>query len=137
MSNELVTYRSQKGAPHRAEAAGARLWDVRDVPAGIPLNSGRALEAPQRIVLVRGREQAYAAARALASEPITGIYSSPLKRARHTAEPIAEVLGLPGATPAERRAAIEEFLDYARSKPEVRITSARTVLDWMRNPRSN
>ena len=45
----------------------------------------------------RGREQAYAAARALANAPITGIYSSPLKRARHTAEPIAEVLGLPVA----------------------------------------
>ena len=43
----------------------------------------------------RGREQAYAAAKALASKPITGIYSSPLKRARHTAEPIAEVLELP------------------------------------------
>jgi probable phosphoglycerate mutase len=43
----------------------------------------------------RGREQAYAAARALANVPITGIYSSPLKRARHTAEPIAEVLRLP------------------------------------------
>ena len=41
----------------------------------------------------------------------------------------------PGApTAAERRQAIEEFLDYARSKPEVRLTSARAVLDWMRNP---
>jgi peptidoglycan/xylan/chitin deacetylase (PgdA/CDA1 family) len=41
----------------------------------------------------------------------------------------------PGApTAAERRQAIEEFLDYARTKPEVRITSVRTVLDWMRNP---
>jgi peptidoglycan/xylan/chitin deacetylase (PgdA/CDA1 family) len=44
----------------------------------------------------------------------------------------------PGAPTAdERRAAIEEFLDYARSKPEVRITSARAVLEWMRNPRPN
>jgi 2,3-bisphosphoglycerate-dependent phosphoglycerate mutase len=42
-----------------------------------------------------GREQARAAAKMLASEPITGIYCSPLKRARHTAEPIAEALNLP------------------------------------------
>ena len=42
-----------------------------------------------------GREQARAAAMALAAASITGIYSSPLKRARHTAEPIAEGLKLP------------------------------------------
>jgi len=43
----------------------------------------------------------------------------------------------PGATAPERRQAMEQFLDYARSKPEVRITTARAVLDWMRNPRPN
>ena len=42
-----------------------------------------------------GREQACAAATVLADAAITGIYSSPLKRARHTAEPIAEALNLP------------------------------------------
>jgi probable phosphoglycerate mutase len=42
-----------------------------------------------------GREQALAAAQALAGEPITGIYSSPLKRARETAEPIAARLRVP------------------------------------------
>lgn len=42
-----------------------------------------------------GREQARAAAQALVAEPITAIYTSPLKRARETAEPIAEALGLP------------------------------------------
>src|SRR3954464_16072660 len=41
-----------------------------------------------------GREQAIAAAQALLDEPITGIYASPLRRARETAEPIAEALGL-------------------------------------------
>jgi broad specificity phosphatase PhoE len=43
----------------------------------------------------RGREQALTAARALAGEPITGIYSSPLKRARDTAEPIVASLSVP------------------------------------------
>jgi probable phosphoglycerate mutase len=43
----------------------------------------------------RGREQALAAAEALAPKPITGVYSSPLRRARETAEPIAARLRLP------------------------------------------
>jgi peptidoglycan/xylan/chitin deacetylase (PgdA/CDA1 family) len=38
------------------------------------------------------------------------------------------------STGPERRAAIEEFLDYATSKPQVRVVSHKTVLDWMRNP---
>jgi len=42
-----------------------------------------------------GRQQALDAAQALAGEPITAVYSSPLKRARDTAAPIAERLGLP------------------------------------------
>ena len=43
----------------------------------------------------RGREQALTAARVLAGEPITGVYSSPLKRARDTAEPIVASLRVP------------------------------------------
>lgn len=43
----------------------------------------------------RGREQAFAAAEALSSEPITAIYVSPLKRARKTAGPIAARFHLP------------------------------------------
>ena len=39
-----------------AEASGARLWDVREPPEGIPLCSGKALEAPQRIVLTVGSD---------------------------------------------------------------------------------
>ena len=42
-----------------------------------------------------GRDQARLAARALESEPITAIYASPLRRARETAQPVAEALGLP------------------------------------------
>ena len=42
-----------------------------------------------------GRDQARLAARTLASAPITAIYASPLRRARETAQPIAEALDLP------------------------------------------
>jgi len=35
---------------------------------------------------------------------------------------------------ADRRAAMEEFLTYADSKPEVEIVSYKHVLDWVRNP---
>jgi probable phosphoglycerate mutase len=48
-----------------------------------------------------GREQAQAAAAMLVGEPITHIYSSPLKRARHTAQPIAAALKLPVTVLAE------------------------------------
>ena len=43
----------------------------------------------------RGREQAAKAAAALAGEPITGIYSSPLRRAFDTAVPVGDRLRLP------------------------------------------
>ncbi len=39
-----------------AQEHGARLWDVRDPPADIPLCAGRALEVPQRIVLTVGSD---------------------------------------------------------------------------------
>lgn len=39
-----------------ANEHGARLWDVREPPEGIPLCSGKALEAPQRIVLTVGSD---------------------------------------------------------------------------------
>jgi hypothetical protein len=38
------------------------------------------------------------------------------------------------ATVRERQEAIEEFLDYAASKPEVRIVSTKQILDWVREP---
>jgi hypothetical protein len=41
---------------------------------------------------------------------------------------------VPNATYQERRQAIEEFVDYALSKPEVRVVPNRTILDWMRHP---
>jgi probable phosphoglycerate mutase len=42
-----------------------------------------------------GRQQAVDAARVLANEPITAVYSSPLRRAHETALPIAATLRLP------------------------------------------
>ena len=42
-----------------------------------------------------GRQQAVRAAAVLARQPITAVYSSPLRRARDTAAPIAELLKLP------------------------------------------
>jgi Polysaccharide deacetylase len=40
----------------------------------------------------------------------------------------------PGASVRERRDALAAFLDYALSKPEVRVASARELLDWIRSP---
>ena len=40
----------------------------------------------------------------------------------------------PQVTVAEMRQTITDFLDYARSKPEVRIVSGQQIVDWMRNP---
>jgi hypothetical protein len=40
----------------------------------------------------------------------------------------------PGATVEERREALREFLDYALSKPEVRIVSSKELLAWLQQP---
>jgi hypothetical protein len=40
----------------------------------------------------------------------------------------------PKANPAERRAAMAAFLQYALGKPEVRVVTAKQIVDWMRNP---
>jgi hypothetical protein len=40
----------------------------------------------------------------------------------------------PNATYQERRAALEEFLDYALSKPDVRVVPNKVILDWLRKP---
>ncbi len=54
----------------------------------------------------------------------------------HTDYYVASWNGNATGTPSEtdRRAAMEEFLAYAASKPEVEITSYKAVLDWVRNP---
>lgn len=40
----------------------------------------------------------------------------------------------PGATVQERRDAFREFLDYALSKPPVRVVSSKELLAWLKNP---
>lgn len=40
----------------RAAQSGARLWDVRQPPDDLPLNSGKSLEVPQKIVLTVGSD---------------------------------------------------------------------------------
>jgi uncharacterized NAD-dependent epimerase/dehydratase family protein len=40
----------------RAKVSGSSLWDVRQPPADIPLNSGKAIEASQRIVATVGSD---------------------------------------------------------------------------------
>jgi peptidoglycan/xylan/chitin deacetylase (PgdA/CDA1 family) len=41
---------------------------------------------------------------------------------------------LPNTSVEERQWALREFIDYALSKPEVRIVNAKELLDWMINP---
>jgi hypothetical protein len=40
----------------------------------------------------------------------------------------------PGVNITARRAALEEFLDYALGKPQVRVINHRELLDWLRRP---
>jgi broad specificity phosphatase PhoE len=59
-------------------------------------NASRIISGSLDVALTPlGREQAQTAARALARKPITAIYSSPLCRARETAEAVAQALRLP------------------------------------------
>ncbi len=59
---------------------------------------GRTVDVPLN---AHGRRQADALARQLAREPINRVISSPRKRARQTAEPIAAALGVPLAIAAQ------------------------------------
>jgi peptidoglycan/xylan/chitin deacetylase (PgdA/CDA1 family) len=38
------------------------------------------------------------------------------------------------STAKERREAIEEFVQYVLTKPEVRVVTTKNILDWIRNP---
>jgi len=60
------------------------------------MNAGRLVAGSIDTALTAlGRQQAVEAAAALEGQPVTAIYSSPLRRARDTAAPIAERLRLP------------------------------------------
>jgi broad specificity phosphatase PhoE len=73
-------------------------------PALVHLLRHGLVENPRRLVYGRlpgwhlsaeGRRQAEAAARRLSGRPIAALYSSPLERARETAEAVAAVTGVP------------------------------------------
>ncbi len=59
---------------------------------------------------------------------------APLMFGAHTDYYSSKYTGAPNATAQERQEAIEEFVDYALSKPEVRVVSNKQILDWVRNP---
>jgi hypothetical protein len=53
----------------------------------------------------------------------TGIYAK-----EYDSDPVINI------SEAERRKAVEDFLDYALSKPEVRIVPPSAIIQWMRSP---
>jgi len=59
---------------------------------------------------------------------------APFLLGAHTDYYSSDYMDAPNATAPERRAAMEEFLAYALSQPEIRVASLKQVLDWVRNP---
>jgi hypothetical protein len=59
---------------------------------------------------------------------------APFMFGTHTDYYSSKYTAVPNATLVERQQAIEEFLDYARAKPMVRIKSNKEILEWVRNP---
>lgn len=77
-----------------------------------------------------GRQQAMQLAHAMAAVPVTRIYSSPLLRARQTAEILSAALG----APVEIADALREFdcgIAEGRSDEEAWSLSRRVVDDWL------
>jgi hypothetical protein len=54
----------------------------------------------------------------------TGIYAK-----EYDSDPVIQI------SEEERRMAIESFLDYALTKPQVRVAAPSTVIEWMRSPK--
>jgi len=59
---------------------------------------------------------------------------APFMFGAHTDYYSSKYTAVPNASLAERQQAIEEFIDYARSKPMVRVTTNEEILTWVRNP---
>jgi len=77
-----------------------------------------------------GRQQAMQLAQAMAAVPVTRIYSSPLLRARQTAEILSAALG----APIEITDALREFdcgIAEGRSDDEAWSLSRRVMDDWL------
>jgi probable phosphoglycerate mutase len=80
-----------------------------------------------------GREQAAAVAALLALEPITHVVSSPLRRARETAAPLAQRLGLP-VTVIDGWAEADRHLDRYRSTETLRALGAAEWVKFLADP---
>lgn len=59
---------------------------------------------------------------------------APLMIGAHTDYYSSKYTAPPNASMAERRAALEEVLDYALNHQEVRVVSIKKILDWVKNP---
>jgi hypothetical protein len=59
---------------------------------------------------------------------------APFMFGAHTDYYSSKYTAVPNATLAERQQAIEEFIDYARAKPMVRVKANKEILEWVRNP---
>jgi hypothetical protein len=59
---------------------------------------------------------------------------APFMFGMHTDIYSSKYTAAPNATPEQRQQAVEEFIDYALSKPQVRFVSNKQILDWVRNP---
>lgn len=81
----------------------------------------------------RGREQAQGLARALAGRPIEAVYSSPLSRARETAAPVAQAVGL--EVVVDDRLVDMSFGEWeGRPRAEVEERWAELYETWLRAP---
>lgn len=80
-----------------------------------------------------GREQAAAVAALLAQEPVTHVVSSPLRRARETAAPLAQRLSLP-VTVIDGWAEADRHLARYRSTETLRALGAAEWVKFLADP---
>jgi probable phosphoglycerate mutase len=80
-----------------------------------------------------GRRQAQAVARLLETEGVTRIVASPLRRARETAEPLAERLGLPVET-IDQWAEADRDAGRYRSPETLRAEGGQAWLSFVADP---
>lgn len=81
----------------------------------------------------RGREQGRLVAEALKERPIEAVYSSPLSRARDTAQPLAEALGL-GVVVDERLVDMSFGEWEGRPRTEVERDQPEVYQRWLEAP---
>jgi len=104
-----------------------RVWCLRHAESE-NVTAGRAGAVPAAPLTERGRDQAIAAARTLAREPITRFYSSTALRARQTAELLASSPALV-AIPELAEAGIGEH--EGTTDPTVRARTAEVLRAWV------